>query len=51
MFCGGIKIHINHIKEMAGSKMSFIVLDFQATIGLTQEKRQGVKGEAKPEGA
>jgi hypothetical protein len=51
MFCGGIKLQIIHIKEMADNMNSLIVLDFQAIVGLTQETRQGVKGVAKPEGA
>ena len=51
MFCGGIKLQIIHIKEMADNMNSLIVLDFQAIVGLIEETRQGVKGEAKPQGA
>jgi hypothetical protein len=51
MFCGGIQLQIIRIKEMANNMNSLIVLDFQATVGLSQGTRQGVQGEAKPEGA
>jgi hypothetical protein len=51
MFCGGIQLQIIRTKEMANNMNSLIVLDFQATVGFSKETRQGVKGEAKPEGA
>jgi len=51
LFCGSIKLQIIHIKEMADNMKSLIVLDLQAIVGLTQETRQGVKGQEKPEGA
>lgn len=51
MFCGGIKLQIIHIKEMTDNMNSLIVLDFQVIVGFTQERRYGVKGEAKPEAA
>jgi hypothetical protein len=50
MFCGGIKLQIIHIREMADNINSLIVLSFHATVGLTQATRR-VKGEEKPEGA
>jgi hypothetical protein len=51
MSCGGIKFQIIHTKEMTNNMNSLIVLAFQATVGLPQETRQRLKGEAKPEGA